>query len=66
MSINLINKLNDFSSFKMDLQSKRINNLKSIKDVNFEELFEISYLLDSSYFNYKIDKNLNIIGLIKK
>lgn len=66
MSEIILKKLKQFPSFEVDLECKKIVNLKSNHDVDLDEVFEISHILDSSYFNYKVDNNLNIIVLDKK
>lgn len=66
MSEKIVNELNQFPSYQIDLNAKRILNLKSYKEVDLNEVFEISHILDSSYFNYQVDNNLNFIILGKK
>ncbi len=66
MSELLVNKLNTFQTFKVDSRKKSIINLNCAKSVNFDDFFEISHILDSSYLNYRVDDKLNIIVLGKK
>lgn len=66
MSEMLIKKLDGFSTYKVDTHKNTVLNLKTVNNVNFDDFFEISHILDSSYFNYKVDQDLNIILLGKK
>lgn len=66
MSDILIKKLDGFSTFKLNEHNKSILNQNSANNVNFDDFFEISHLLDSSFMNYKVDKDLNIILLGKR
>jgi hypothetical protein len=66
MSEILRKKLDGFPTYKVDTTKNTVLNLKSANTVNFDDFFEISHILDSSYFNYKVDHNLNIILLGKK
>lgn len=61
MSEKIINQLNQFPSYKIDLNKQKILNQKSYKEVDLNEIFEISFILDSSYFNYSVDQELNFI-----
>lgn len=66
MSEFLAKQISNYPTFKVDLKTKSIMNLNSVENVNFNEFFEISHILDTSHFNYKVDQDLNIIVLNKK
>ncbi len=66
MSHILLKKLKNFETYKVDDARQSILNLNSVNKVNLDDFFEISHILDSTYMNYKVDSNLNIIVLGKK
>ena len=66
MSKILINQLSNFSTFKVDTNSKYIINQNCSQTVNLDEFFKLSHILDNSYIDYKVDQNINIIILGKK
>ena len=66
MSNILMKKINTFSNYKVDEKHTNIINKKSLHNVDIDEFLEISHLLDSSHFNYAIDKNLNFVSLCKR
>lgn len=66
MSHILLKKLDNFKTYKVDSRKQSILNLNSVKKVNLDDFFEISNILDSTYMNYKVDSDLNIIVLGKR
>jgi len=65
MSEVLLHKINQFTGYKVDKNSSKIINKKTLHEVNVDEFLEISHILDSYHFNYGIDHNLNFISLNK-
>ncbi len=59
----LIKKLDTFTTYQVDIKSTNIINKNEIHNLNIDEFLEISNILDSSHFNYGIDKDLNFIAL---
>jgi len=65
MSQVLINKINSYPNFNYDKCSNSIFNCKNHSNW-IDDLLNISYELDSSGFDYKLDKNSNFINVKKR
>lgn len=65
MSQILINKLTNFSNYKLDKKNFFIENLNKNTSANIEEFLEIINILDSHYIKYQITTDFEI-NILKK
>ena len=56
----VIDKINQFKTFKYNGEIKRIINLKFKEDTDIDEFLNIQYLLDKNRIHYKFEKNFEI------
>ncbi len=56
----VIDKINQFKTFKYNGEIKRIINLKFKEDTDIDEFLNIQYLLDKNRVHYKFEKNFEI------
>ncbi len=60
MALNVVEQIGKFRTFRLDLHSKRIVNLKFQEDTDIDEFLDIQYLLDKNKIQYRFDKNFDI------
>ncbi len=60
MSKHIIDKINSFNTFKYDVQTNRVVNLKNSEATNVDEFLDIQYLLDCNRVVYDFQKNFEI------
>lgn len=60
MSYKVIKELNTFKTFKFDVKSKRIVNLRDSDTTNIDEFLSIQHILDANRIAHSFEKNFNI------
>lgn len=51
----VLEKINFFKTFRYDIQTKRIVNLKPSEEIDIDEFLEIQYILDEHRVSYKFE-----------
>ena len=60
MAQHVVDKINNFSSFKFDIEKNRVVNLKNYDNTDIDEFLDIQYLLDCNRVRYDFQKNFEI------
>ena len=60
MAQHVVDKINNFSSFKFDIEKNRVINLKNYDNTDVDEFLDIQYLLDCNRVRYYFQKNFEI------
>jgi len=60
MAQHVIDKINNFASFKFDTDKNRVLNLENSEATDVEGFLEIQYLLDCNRVRYDFQKNFEI------
>jgi len=60
MAQNLIEEINRFSSYKFDIKTNRIINLKTKENTNIDEFLGIQHMLDTNRILHKFEQNFEI------
>ncbi len=66
MAQHIIDKINNFSTFKFDVKNNRVVNLKNSDTTDIDEFLDIQYLLDCNRVVYDFQKNFEIQIFSKK
>lgn len=60
MAESIINKINQFSTYKFDERKNKIVNLRNGDDTDIDEFLDIQFLLDCNRVMYYFEKNFEI------
>jgi len=57
---NIIDEINNFQTFRFDINTNRIVNMRFQEETDIDEFLSIQYILDSHNILYRFDKNFDI------
>jgi len=60
MAQNIIDEINNFQTFRFDINTNRIVNMRFQEETDIDEFLSIQYILDSHNILYRFDKNFDI------
>ena len=60
MASHIIEKINQFNTYKFDEKTNKIVNLKGYEDTNIDEFLDIQFLLDTNRVMYYFKKHFEI------
>ncbi len=60
MGQKTIDEINNFTTFKFDINTNRVVNMRFQEDTNIDEFLNIQNILDKNKVIYKFDKNFDI------